>query len=300
MKIAITGSSGLLGSLIADRLAKHGHGITRMVRSKQAAAAADAMYWNPAAGEIDADGLAGHDAVIHLAGENIFGIWTRAKKERIYHSRVDGTRLLSETLAGLEDTRRPGTMVHAAGFSYYGDRPPDRPMTEESPPGETFLARVVRDWEAAASPAEEAGVRVVSLRFGLVLDPDSLLLQGMTVSTRLGLGAKLGEGDQVFPWTTGDEIARVVEFVLDREDIRGPVNVVGREKVTNEQFADAVARVLGRPRVLKVPELALRLVGDLGEELLRGAWVVPAKLESAGYEWLDPSLEGALRRLLER
>lgn len=300
MKIAITGSSGLIGSALTTRLADQGHAITRLVRSRAAAEAPDASYWNPSAGEIDAAGVAGHDAVINLAGENIFGIWTEAKKERIYQSRVGGTRLLAETIVGLDDTVRPGVWLNASAAGYYGDRPPDRPMTEDSPAGDSFMAGVVEDWEGATLPAAESGVRVVRLRFGLVLDPEGLLLQGMTLSTKLGLGAKLGAGSQIFPWTTRDEIVRAVGYILDHEELRGPVNVVGLEKVTNQQFADTVARVLDRPRALKVPAFAMKMLGDFGQEMLSGVWMVPEKLKSAGYEWLDPTLEGALRRLLDR
>lgn len=300
MKITITGASGLIGSALTARLADDGHSVTRLVRSREAATAPDASYWNPSEGEIDAGGIAGRDAVINLAGENIFGIWTEAKKARIHQSRVGGTRLLAETIVGLDDKRRPATWLNASAAGYYGDRPPAEPMTEEAPPGDSFMARVVRDWEEAATPAAEVGVRVVTLRFGIVLDPDALLLQGMTASTRLGLGAKLADGSQVFPWTTRDEIVRVVEFVLDREEIRGPVNVVGAEKVTNEELADTVAGVLGRPRALRVPAFAMKMLGEFGQEMLSGVWVVPEKLESAGYDWLDPTLEAALRRMLEK
>lgn len=298
MNLAITGSSGLVGSALTDHLRSAGHTVTRVVRSREAAERTDAFYWKPAAGEIDTDGLAGHDAVINLAGENIFGIWTSAKKKRIYESRVAGTTLLAEAIAGLEDTRRPGTLINASAIGYYGDRPPGQPVTEDAAPGEGFMPRVVRDWENATAPAAEAGVRVVRTRFGLVLDPNGLLLQGMAVSTRLGLGAKLGNGDQAFPWTTRDEIARVMLFVLEHPEISGPVNVVAPEKVSNEEFADTVARVLDRPRLLKVPTFAMKMLGDFGDELLTGAWVVPEKLETAGYPWQDRTLEGALRRLL--
>lgn len=298
MKIAITGSSGLIGSAISRRLEQDGHQITRVVRSREGAARPGAVFWKPSEGEIDASGLAGHDAVINLAGENIFGIWTDGKKKRIRESRVRGTTLLAETLASLEPADRPATLVNASGFSYYGDRPPDVPMTEDAPPGDSFLAGVVRDWENAMAPAAEAGIRVVMLRFGLVVDPDALLLQGMAASSRFGLGAKLGDGSQVFPWVTRDEIANVVPFVLREESVRGPVNVAAPEKVTNEEFADAVARVVERPRVLKVPAFAVKMIGGLGEEILTGAWVVPSKLQSAGYEWRDPELEPALRRML--
>jgi uncharacterized protein (TIGR01777 family) len=298
MKVAITGSSGLIGRAVSDRFERDGHAVTRVVRSREGAAAPDAVYWNPARGEIDAVGLAGHDAVINLAGENIFGIWTDAKKRRIRDSRVQGTALLAETLAGLDPGDRPGVLINASAIGYYGSRPRDEPMTEDAPPASTFMAGVVQDWEAATGAARDAGIRTVMLRFGLVLDPDGMLLQGMSVSTRFGLGAKLGDGDQIFPWVTRDEIANVVAFARKHPVLEGPVNVVAPDVVTNEEFADTVARVLDRPRALKVPTFALKLLGDLGDELLTGAWVVPRKLQDAGYEWQDPALEPALRRML--
>jgi uncharacterized protein (TIGR01777 family) len=298
MRIAITGASGLVGTAVSASLRAAGHSVTRVVRSREAAEADDAVYWRPSRGEIDRDGIAGHDAVINLAGENIFGIWTEAKKRRIRDSRVNGTRLMAETIAGLDDTVRPAVLIHTSGVDYYGDRPADQPMTEDGTGGDTFLARVCQAWEAAAEPAREAGVRVVALRSGLVLDPDALLLQAQDLTTRLGAGATFGDGRQVFPWVTLQDIAGVIRFVLDHEEISGPVNVVGREKVTNEEFADTVARVLRRPRALRVPAFALRMLGDLGELLLGGRWVVPEKLETHGYEWRDPALEPALRRML--
>lgn len=298
MKIAITGSSGLVGTAVSRRLEGDGHQVTRMVRSRGAAEASDAVFWDPSRKEIDSAGLAGHDAVINLAGENIFGLWTGAKKRRIRESRVEGTRLIAEAIAGLDDTVRPRVLINASAIGYYGDRPPDEPMTEQARPGDRFMSGVTRDWEDATAAAAAAGTRVAMLRSGLVLDPAGLLLQGMTVSTWLGLGAKLGSGRQVFPWVTRDELANLVPFVLARADLSGPINAVAPQKVTNEEFADTVARVLNRPRWLKIPGIVLRMAGDLGDELLTGAWVVPEKLMAAGYPWLDPRLEAALRRLL--
>lgn len=299
MNVAVTGSSGLVGTGIVERLEAGGHEVTPVVRSRGAAEKGKAVYWKPATGAIDARALAGHDAVINLAGENIFGVWTEPKKRRIRDSRVKGTTLLAETLAAMDAADRPGVLINASAAGYYGDRPPDEPLAEDAGPGDSFLARVVAEWEAATRPAEDAGVRVVRTRFGLVLHPDALLIQGMATSSRLGLGAKLGDGSQVFPWVTRDEIASAVAFILETPDLEGPVNVVGREKVTNEEFADTVARVLDRPRVLSIPAFALRMIGELGDELLRGMWLVPEKLESAGYEWVDPELEPALRRILD-
>ncbi len=298
MRIAITGASGLIGSAVTRQLMEDGHTVTRMVRSREAATDRDAVYWSPVREEIDGEGLAGHDVVINLAGENIFGVWTEAKKRRIRESRVSGTRLLARTLAPMADDRRPDLLINASAIGYYGDRPPDQPLPEDAEPGESFMARVVQDWEAATAPAAEAGIRVVMPRFGLVLSPDGLLLQGMAAATRLGLGAKLGDGAQVFPWTTRDEIAGVVRHVLADPGLHGPINVVAPDRATNEEFTDTLARVLDRPRWLKIPEFAVKLAGDLGDELLTGAWVVPEKLQRSGYDWRDPDLEGTLRRLL--
>lgn len=300
MKIAITGSSGLIGKAVSARLESEGHRITRVVRSRDAAASEDALYWRPSDGEIDDAALAGHDVVINLAGENIFGLWTKAKKRRIRESRVGGTALMAQTIAGLGVTDRPKVMINPSAVGYYGDRPRDRRLTEDAEPADRFMARVCQDWEAATRPAAAAGVRVVITRFGLVLDPNALLFQGVTLATLLGLGAKIGDGQQVFPWVTRDEIADAMAFLLARDDLSGPVNVVAPDKVTNEEFADTVARVLHRPRFLTVPVAALRLLGELGDELAIGAWVAPDVLSRAGYEWRDPTLEGAVRRMLDR
>jgi uncharacterized protein len=297
-RVAVTGASGLVGSAVVKGLERDGHTVTRLVRSRDAARASDALYWNPDRGEIDSAGLAGHGVVVNLAGENIFGLWTAAKKGRIRRSRVDGTRLLASTLADLPASDRPELMVNASAFGIYGNCPPDRPVTEDHPPADTFLAGVVRDWEAATGPAAEAGVRVAMLRFGLVLAPDALLLQGTTLSTRLGLGATLGSGEQPFPWTTRAEIAGVVSFVVGEPALRGPINVAAPDAVTHREFADTVARVLNRPRFLRIPSPVIRLLGQLGDELLRGSRMVPARLGAAGYAWRDPELEPALRRML--
>lgn len=297
-RVAITGASGLIGTAVGDRLRDLGHGVTRLVRSRDAAQHADAVYWRPAAGEIDAPGLAGHDVVVHLAGENIFGLWTPAKKRRIRESRLEGTTLLARTLAEMAPAERPRTLLIASAVGYYGDRPPDEALTEDEPPGDTFLARVLVDMEAATAPARDAGVRVVMLRFAPVVDPDSFLLGALTPATRLGLGATVGSGSQPFPWVTTDEIAHVVPFVMQHADLEGPINVAAPQQVTNAEFVDTLARVLNRPRLLRVPAPLIRLLGDLGEELLVSQWVVPAKLEAAGYEWRDPNLEAALRRML--
>jgi uncharacterized protein len=297
MRIAITGASGLLGTAVAASLRGQGHEVTRVVRARDAARAPDALFWRPDRREIDAAGLAGHDAVINLAGENIFGLWTPGRKERIRRSRIDGVSLLATTLRAIPEADRPRHFLLASAVGYYGDRPWNEPLTEERPPGDTFLARVLVDMEAAAAEARDAGVRVAILRFAPVVDPDGLLLRALALATRFGLGATIGSGRQPFPWVTRAEVASVVPFVLDRPALDGAINVAAPDRVSNAEFVDTVARVLNRPRFLKVPAPVVRLLGDFGRELLVAQWVVPARLEQAGYPWRDPALEPALRRM---
>lgn len=299
MNVAITGASGLIGSAIADHVRESGGTVTRLVRTPQAAGAHDAVYWNPREDDLNATGLAGHDAVINLAGESIFALWTPARRKRIYRSRVHGTRLLATTLADLPQDARPPVLVNASAVGYYGNRPPDEPLTESSPPGDSFMAGVVRDWEAATAPAADAGIRVVLLRFAPVLAPDAFVLKATALSTRLGLGATLGDGRQAFPWVTLDDVIGAAAFALRTPALQGPVNVAAPQRVTNRDFADTAARVLKRPRFFRIPAPALRALGDFGRELLTSAWVVPERLDGADYPWRDPALEPALRRLLD-
>jgi uncharacterized protein len=297
-RIAMTAASGMIGRRLLAELRAGGHTVTRLVRSRRAAEAPDAVFWRPSRGEIDAAGLEGHDAVIHLSGENIQGLWTPAKKRRIYDSRVKSTRLLSRTLAGLAEP--PGALLAASGSSYYGDRPPDQPMDESGLPGHTFLARVCVDNEAAADPARDAGIRVVHFRFAPVLSPEGGLLKFVLPWFRLGLGATLGDGHQLMPWVALDEIPGVVRFLLDHPTVSGPVNVAAPGRSTNADFTHALARVLGRHAVLQAPEFLIRMLGDLGEDLLLETHIVPAKLKAAGYEFAYPDLEGALERMVGR
>lgn len=299
MRILISGASGLIGSAVSVRLEAEGHAITRLVRSRGAAAAGDAVYWNPATGDVDEAGVGGHDVVLNLAGESIFGLWTAAKRRRMRQSRVDGTRLLAGALAARPASARPRLLINASAVGYYGDRPPDEPVTEETPPADRFMARLVADWEAATAPAAEAGIRVVLMRMAPVMDMEGIPLRMMTLATKLGLGATLGSGRQMFPWVTRDEIAGVVSFLIERPDVAGPVNVVGPEPVTHRQFADTLARLLNRPRLLRIPAPLIRLLGGVGDEVLIGMRAIPAKLEAAGYRWHDPTLESALRRLVQ-
>lgn len=300
MKIAITGSTGLIGSALVEALAGAGHAITRVTRRRGAAGEGAAVVWQPERGEIDAAGLEGHDAVIHLAGEPVVGWWTARKKARIRASRVRGTRLLSETLARL--TRPPRVLVSASATGFYGNRPPEEPLDESSAPGIGFLAGVALEWERATAEAEAAGIRVVHARFGLVLSPKGGALAAMLPVFRLGLGGRLGSGRQVWSWITLDDVVAAVAHVLAAERVAGPVNFVSPNPVTNAEFTRVLARVLGRPAIFAVPAPAARLLlGEMADEmLLAGARVVPRKLLDSGYRFLHPELEAALRSILRR
>lgn len=296
MKIGVTGSTGLIGSALVDFLTGEGHQVVRLVRSKSAAGASD-VYWNPAEGTVATPGLEGLDAVVHLAGENIAGRWTAAKKARIRDSRVIGTRLLARTLAGLQ--RPPNALVCASAVGYYGDRAGEL-LREESPPGQGFLADACQEWEAAARPAAEKGVRVVSLRIGVVLSPRGGALALMLPAFKLGVAGKIGSGRQYMSWIALHDLVDVIHHALATESLQGPVNAVAPHSVTNAEFTKTLGRVLGRPTIVPMPAFAARLVfGEMANELLlASARVEPARLKATGYLFRTPDLAGALRQLL--
>ena len=299
MRFAITGSTGLVGSVLVRHLRQHGHEVTRVVRSYSGLPQGErAVVWHPEQGTLDAEGLERHDVVVHLAGENIAGVWTQGKKRRIRDSRVRGTTLLATTLGRLADP--PRTLISASTFDVYGDRPPTELLDETSAPGSGFLSEVGRAWESATRPATEAGIRVVNARFGNVLSADGGMLGVLLPFYRMGLGTKFGDGHQYWPWIAVDEIPGAMLHVLERPEIHGPVNFVAPEQVTNARFTDTVAAVVGRPSFIRVPAFAARLApGGMSEELLlRGARVVPKKLLESGYEFRYPELKPALEALL--
>ena len=295
MKILISGSHGLIGSRLVRELEGDGHQVARLVRSTPQPGSAD-VQWDIDAGTIDGAALEGFDAVIHLAGENLFGRWTDTKKRKIRESRVKGTSLLSGALAGL--TRKPGVLVSASAMGIYGDRG-DEELPETAEPGTGFIPEVVASWEAAADPAREAGIRVVHTRFGLVMDPDGGTLGTMLTPFRLGLGGPVGSGRQYFSWVALDDVIGVVRFALDHEELEGPVNVVAPESVTNGEFTRTLGSVLGRPTIFRVPRLPVQLaMGDLAGELFGSIRPVPERLQQAGYAFRWPTLEPALRHML--
>jgi uncharacterized protein len=296
LRVAVTGASGMLGEALVPRLRADGHTVLRLVRSRAAAGGGDA-YWNPAAGEIDAAALEGVDAVVHLAGENVGHRWTAERKRRIRASRVEGTRLLAEALARLE--RPPAVLVSASAVGYYGDRG-DELLDEGAPPGEGFMAEVVRDWEAAAEPACAAGIRVVHPRMGVVLSAAGGAVARMLLPFRLGVGGPVGSGRQWLSWITRADAVGLIVRAIGDEGLRGPVNVAAGA-VRFGDFARALGRVLHRPALLPVPAPALRLIfGEMADAtLLASARVDPAVLRARGHRFLHPELEGALRVALE-
>ena len=299
MRIAVTGSGGLVGSAVVPALVESGHEVVRLVRHDPGQGE-KAVRWDPETGFVDTAGLEGLDALVHLAGENIAsGRWTAARKDAIRNSRVKGTRLLCDALAALSEP--PKTLVCASAIGYYGDRWEDI-LTEESPAGKGFLPDVCREWEAASVPAVRKGIRVVTLRIGVVLTPKGGALSRMLPPFRAGLGGVLGSGKQYVSWIALDDLPGIVLHTLGREELRGPVNAVAPRPVTNRELTEALGKILSRPTLFPVPAFALRLaVGEMADALLlASARVAPRRLEETGYHFRFPELWSALRHLLDK
>src|SRR3989454_12756494 len=233
MRIVVSGSTGLIGSALTKALHERHDEVVQLVR-RRVWRGERAIAWDPERDTIDRAGLEGADAVIHLAGENVFGRWSPAKKQRIYDSRVKGTRLLSDALAGLQ--RRPTTLLAASAIGYYGDRG-DEPVTEESAPGEDFLAHVARDWETAPAAATRAAIGVLDMRNGVVLTTTGGALAKMLPAFRLGLGGPVGSGNQYLSWIALDDIINAILHLLTKPGLVGPVNLTAPAPVTNREFA---------------------------------------------------------------
>jgi len=298
MKVAITGSHGLIGSALVASLEGDGHQVTRLVRGL---AREGEVGWDPVEGHIDGTRLEGHDAVVHLAGVGIGDHrWTSAHKSAVLNSRVQGTRLLATALAGLD--RPPSVLASGSAVGYYGDRG-DEELTEASGPGSGFLADVVQRWEAAAAPAAEAGIRVANLRSGVVVSAEGGALKKQLPAFKAGLGGRLGSGRQWLSWIAiSDEVA-AIRHVIDRPDIAGPVNLCAPTPVTNGDFTRTLGKVLHRPTAIPTPTPALRLLFGkemVGEMLLAGQRVLPRALESSGYVFTQPTLAQALAAELGR
>ncbi|HYB72962.1 MAG TPA: TIGR01777 family oxidoreductase [Candidatus Sulfotelmatobacter sp.] len=298
MHIVVTGSSGLIGSALVASLVAGGHRVSRLVRGP--GSGADAIEWDPASGVREVALLEGLDGVVHLAGANIgAGRWTARRKAEIRRSRVEGTQRLCEVLGRL--ARPPKALVCASAIGIYGDRG-DEPLTEESRPGADFLAEVCRAWEAAAEPAARAGIRLVRLRFGVVLSPAGGALKKMLLPFRLGAGGRIGSGRQYMSWIALDDAVGAIHHALTSGSLTGPVNAVAPSPATNAEFARTLARVLRRPALAPLPAFAVRLaLGEMADALLLASQrVLPARLQASGYAFRFPDLEGALGHLLGR
>ncbi len=302
MHVAVTGATGLVGSSLVALLTSGGHRVTRLVRqsSRTPTPGVSDSIWSPDSGQIDRSALEGVDAVVHLAGENIAaGRWTAAQKARIRESRVKGTRLLSETLAGL--ARPPKVFVSASAIGWYGDRGSEG-LSEASSLGTGFLAEVCRDWEAAVEPAEGKGIRVVKLRIGVVLSPKGGALAKMLMPFKLGAGGVMGNGQQIMSWISLDDLVGAIHHALVTESLHGPVNAVSPQPVTNRVLTKTLGRVLSRPTLFPIPAFLARILfGEMADEtILSSASIAPKQLLSSGYKFRHPELEGALRHLLGR
>jgi uncharacterized protein len=293
MKVAVTGSSGLIGTALVAALRADGHEVIRLVRA--APAAADAIAWDPRAdrGGLDPRSLDGVAAVVHLAGAGLAGQrWTPGYQAEIRGSRVQGTRALAGALAAMATP--PGVLLSGSAIGWYGDTG-GREVTESDPAGSGFLSEVVRDWEAAAGDAARAGIRVVTLRSGVVLSPQGGMLGRLLPLFRLGIGGRIGTGRQVMSWIGLSEWVAAARFLLGRDDISGPVNLTTPSPVSNAEFTSALAAAVHRPAVMLVPVPALKLaVGGVSSDILSSARVLPRRLLDEGYQFRHPAIAGAL------
>jgi uncharacterized protein (TIGR01777 family) len=299
MKILVSGSHGLVGSALTNSLVKDGHEVVRLVRTKLDFGAPE-IDWHPDQGRIDAQRLEGLDVVIHLAGESIAsGRWTDEKKRLIRDSRVKGTALLSNTLAQL--THPPSVFISASAIGYYGSRG-DEVLTETSEPGDDFLSSVCFEWEEATGAAAEKGIRTVNARFGVILDAHGGALAQMLTPFRMGIGGRVGDGRQWMSWIALGDVIAGLKFLLSDAGMRGPVNFVAPNPVTNAEFTRTLGRVLSRPTFFPIPAFGARLAfGEMADALLLSSQRVdPAVLEDKGFPFYWPTLEPALRHLLER
>ena len=294
MRIAITGASGLIGSALEPALRERGHDVLRLVRREPQDA--NEIRWDPARGELDTAALEGADAIVHLAGENIGKRWSDDRRRRIRESRMRGTGLGAAAVAALEP--RPALLC-ASAVGYYGQQG-DAKLTEDAPRGEGFLAEVVEAWESAADQAREAGARVVHFRQAPILARHEGMIKRMSLPFKLGLGGRVGSGEQWWSWVTLDDIVSAYLFALERP-LAGTLNLVAPGVVRNRDFVDALGDALHRPTVLPLPATAVRVVwGDMGEEfLLGGQRAVPDRILGEGFAFAHPELGPALEHVLQ-
>lgn len=298
-RIAISGASGLIGTQLKAFLTTGGHDVALLVR-RPADRAKGEIFWDPATGRIDAEALEGFDIVIHLSGENVAaGRWTDARKRLYVESRVKSTDLLSRTLAGLR--RPPRALVAASAIGIYGERG-DETITEASAPGSGFLADLCKAWEQAAAPASAAGLRVAVARIGVAIAAQGGALHKMLAPFKLGGGGVIGNGRQQISWISLDDVIGAIHACAFDESLSGPINIVGPDPVTNRVFTKTLGHVLARPTIFPLPAFVVNLLfGEMGRTLLLGSTrVLPVKLQAAGFSFLHPTLEEAMRMELGR
>lgn len=299
MRVLITGASGLIGTALQKSFSEKGYEM--LLASRSEPKDRDHIQWSMETGFAadDLSRLEGLDAVIHLAGESISGLrWTEEKKKAIRDSRILGTRTMIETFARLE--KKPKVFISGSAIGFYGDRGDDQ-MTETSSAGDTFLAGVCREWESESRRAEDMGIRTVLFRTGIVLSKDGGALATMLTSFKLGVGGVVGDGKQWMSWISLDDVVAIVNFALENENVRGAVNAVSPNPVTNEEFTKTLGSVLYRPTFLPLPEFAVNLLfGEMGDALLLDSTrVAPKRLEEMGFKFEFPQLKEALENALK-
>jgi hypothetical protein len=300
--VLITGATGFIGRRLCSRLLEQGREVRVLSRhpdraEKRLPGIARAYPWQPLEGPPPHEALEGVETVIHLAGEAVAGRWTATKKRLIRETRVQGTRHLVEALPTLSDS--PSVLISASAVGYYGEGG-EKELTEESPPGDDFLAQTCQQWEAEAARATEYGVRVVQVRIGLVLHPEGGVLARMLPPFRMGLGGPIGDGQFWMPWIHREDLVSLFLFAEGTAALEGPVNGVAPHPVRNEEFAAMLGRVLGRPAFLPTPLFLLRLsFGEFARYLATSQRVYPQKALDAGFEFRFPTLEEALQDLLD-
>ena len=294
MKVLITGSSGLIGSALAKSLTSNGHEVIRLLRHSSAN---DSPVWGPENGVMDLADVGEINAVVHLAGENIAdGRWSGSKKNRILNSRVRGTKLLAEYFA--DSDQKPQVIISASAVGFYGDRGTEI-VDEESNAGKSFLANVCVQWEDALNAAVETGIRVVKVRFGIVLSINGGALKKMLLPFKIGAGGVIGSGKQYMSWVSIDDAVEMIQFAITNDLIQGPINFVTPNAISNRKFTRTFGQVLHRPTIFPLPAFAIRIaLGEMADELLLNSTrVFPKKLVESGYKFLQPELSQALDHL---
>jgi uncharacterized protein (TIGR01777 family) len=298
MRILISGASGFIGTALRPALSAAGHATTALVRHSPSLDASE-VQWNPRQ-PLDPRVLQGFDALIHLAGKNVSGRWTEKFKREVRESRVQGTKTLAVAAAeSFWEAGRPRVMVAASAIGYYGDRG-DEELSESSSRGSGFLADVCQEWEGAAAPARDAGIRVVHIRIGVVLAKQGGALKAMLTPFQLGLGGPVGNGKQFWSWIALDDVVSAFVFALGNEALSGPVNAVAPHPARNTEFTRELGKALHRPAIVPVPAFVVRTIfGEMGQSLLlASARVMPAKLQAAGFRFQHPDLSEALQAVL--